>query len=298
VRGVIKKILKENLLLLESLEDRLFIAFEKWFLNLRKKSNYEEINETLLMYKEGKISKNHFEKFGLILVLPRTPELRDVNSEETKKLKELYIKGDYSGIHEFVARLQMKNYPDFEKNFRDWISYRNQMKSPDIFQYKSYDEFYSELLVGKNKSFTKRLKKASKGLDYENIWENEDMVVIVPKTHIGACKYGQGTKWCTASKHSDKSFKKYYTEGILYRIIQKNDNYKKFIYDYWSKLGSDYGGIENLSMVSLNLGRSNNHIEMRDREDRHYNKKMTIEFLNILPNNLYKEINYYHNSNR
>lgn len=277
-------------LLLESLEERLRLAYEKWVLKLLKKNNYKLIDGILSFYKQGNVPKEHIEKHGIPFPLTSVKP----NTEEKNHIKKLYDNGDYELIHDFLAKIQMKNSPHFEKNFNSWLSYRNQMKSSDIFQYKTYSEFEKELVVGKEKSFTKSIKKATKGLDYDKIWESEDMMVVVPKTHIGSCKYGQGTKWCTASKRQSNSFEVYYKTGILYRIIQKNDNYKNIFNNFWHNLELDYLDIENLSMVSLHINRSDNTISMRDKLDNPYDKKMVGEFLDTLPANLYESIKNYH----
>lgn len=54
--------------------------------------------------------------------------------------------------------------------------------------------------------------------------ENDDVKVIIPLTQEASCKYGAGTRWCTAAKN-DNQFK-YYTKtgpnvGLLYIIIPK-----------------------------------------------------------------------------
>ena len=119
------------------------------------------------------------------------------------------------------------------------------------------EKLAGELQDAKEKSFTKKLKKASAGEDFDKIWENDDMLIVVPKsTRLEACKFGQGTKWCTASKQNNY-FDSYYKKGILYRVLQKNDNYKELFSNFQmnNKLVSD---IENLSKVSINLRRKEN----------------------------------------
>ena len=52
----------------------------------------------------------------------------------------------------------------------------------------------------------------------------------------------------------------YYEKGILYRVLQKNDNYKELFSNLEGiKPGPNYD-IENLSKVSINLRRKENYI--------------------------------------
>jgi hypothetical protein len=121
------------------------------------------------------------------------------------------------------------------------------------------------------------------------------MLIVVPKSHVGACKFGQGTKWCTASKQNNY-FDSYYKKGILYRVLQKNDNYKELFSNFQmnNKLVSD---IENLSKVSINLRRKENSTSMVDKVDYAYGNKSTLEFLNSLPSEGYKAIKNYQSLN-
>jgi hypothetical protein len=77
-----------------------------------------------------------------------------------QKAEELYAKEDYEGIHNLIADHQCRDLY-IGTVFKDWLSYRNLTKSSDIFQYKSERELAGELQDAKEKSFTKKLKKAS-----------------------------------------------------------------------------------------------------------------------------------------
>tara|TARA_B100000900_G_scaffold412419_1_gene434164 strand:+ start:203 stop:1765 length:1563 start_codon:yes stop_codon:yes gene_type:complete len=276
----LKTIIKSELLF-ESLEDRLKSAYRKWCKKMKLKDqdtlddikNADGFPEDLDVYAE---------------------EFEDPHSKMYQKVEELYAKEDYEGIHNLIADHQCKDLY-IGAVFKDWLSYRNLTKSSDIFQYKSERELAGELEDAKEKSFTKKLKKASAGEDFDKIWENDDMLIVVPKSHIGACKFGQGTKWCTASKASNY-FDTYYKKGILYRVLQKNDNYKKLFSNFQmnNKLVSD---IENLSKVSINLRRKQDSMSMVDKVDYAFGNKSTLEFLNSLPSEGYKAIKNYQSLN-
>ncbi len=277
----IKPTIIKSELLFESLEDRLKSAYRKWCKKMKLK------DQDILNDIEN--ADGYVEELDLYIY-----DFEDPHSKMYQKAEELYAKEDYEGIHNLIADHQCRDLYTGAV-FKDWISYRNLTKSSDIFQYKSERELARELSAAKEKSFTKKLKKASAGEDFDKIWENDDMLIVVPKSHIGACKFGQGTKWCTASK-TNNYFDGYYEKGILYRVLQKNDNYKESFSNFQmnNKLVSD---IENLSKVSINLRRKQNSMSMVDKVDYTYGNKSTLEFLNSLPSEGYKAIKNYQSLN-
>ena len=277
----LKRIIKSELLF-ESLEDRLKSAYVKWCkkMKLKDQNTLDDIKNADGYVEELDVYAEEFE---------------DPYSKMYQKVEELYAKEDYEGIHNLIADHQCKDLY-IGAVFKDWLSYRNLTKSSDIFQYKSERELAGELWAAKEKSFTKKLKKASAGEDFDKIWENDDMLIVVPKSHVGACKFGQGTKWCTASKQNDY-FDSYYKKGILYRVLQKNDNYKESFSNLEGINKRPNYDIENLSKTSLNLIRKQNSMSMVDKVDNMFGDKVTSEFLNSLPSEGYKAIKNYQSLN-
>lgn len=274
----LKTIIKSELLF-ESLEDRLKSAFQKWCKKMKLKDQdiLDDIKDVDGFPEE---------------LADYNSDLADYYSEAYEEVENLYAKRDYEGIHKLIANHLCRD-EWIKREFKEWLTYRNLTKSSDIFQYKSEGELGKELRDAKEKSFTKKLKKASAGKDFDKIWENDDMLIVVPKSHIGACKFGQGTKWCTASK-TNNYFDSYYEKGILYRVLQKNNNYKELFSNFE---GLDKSDIENLSKVSINLRRKENSMSMVDKVDYAYGDKLTSEFLNSLPYEGYKAIKNYQSLN-
>tara|TARA_R110002020_G_scaffold113236_2_gene260254 strand:- start:2036 stop:3205 length:1170 start_codon:yes stop_codon:yes gene_type:complete len=272
----IKTIIKEETLF-ESQEERLMSAYQKWCKKVKLNDKYQR-NEIADI-------DGYIEELGRY-----SYDFENPYGKTYKKAEELYSKGDYEGVHKLVVEYECGEERIY-REFKEWSSYRNQMPTSDIFQYKNKIEYNRALSVAKEKSFTKRLKKASAGEDFDKIWENDDMLVVVPKSHVGACKFGQGTRWCTASKNNNY-FDSYYKSGILYRILQKNDNYKKLLSDF-----AYIRDIDNLSKVSVNLNRKNGSMSMVDKTDNAYRHERTEEFLHYLPKEAYKAIKNYQNLN-
>jgi hypothetical protein len=65
------------------------------------------------------------------------------------------------------------------------------------------------------------------------IYEDDDILFLIPKTFKGSVKYGANTKWCTAGRN-ETTFKSYINAGLLaYLIDKKNEkkgNYNKLAF--------------------------------------------------------------------
>jgi hypothetical protein len=53
--------------------------------------------------------------------------------------------------------------------------------------------------------------------------ENDNFILIRPKTFRGSLKYGSGTKWCTSSKTNSRTFETYYRSGVIVYLIDKTN---------------------------------------------------------------------------
>lgn len=275
----IKQIIREELLF-ESLEDRLKSAFHKWCQKIYSDWDKPESDRMAKTIRRDIIDADgwveQLDRYGV--------DFEDPYSELYKKTEELYDKKDYEGIHKLIAKMKCDRAVDMEQ-FKEWVSYRNQAKSPDIFQYKSFNELRDEISKAKEKSFTKKLKKASPGKDYKKVYEDDDMVVIVPLTHVGSCKYGQGTRWCTASKTHPQYFEGYKERGVLFRILQKNDNYLERF------KGLGLHRLEKMDKVSIFKRNrkdktSGRKYDMVNSVDDGYNEKQIESFMKALPKEL------------
>jgi hypothetical protein len=63
------------------------------------------------------------------------------------------------------------------------------------------------------------------------IYEDDDILFLIPKTFRGSLKYGANTKWCTAGR-SETTFKSYINAGFLAYLIDKKNEKK----GYYNKL--------------------------------------------------------------
>jgi hypothetical protein len=82
-------------------------------------------------------------------------------------------------------------------------------------------EEFRETLKGKRKEKEIQIKEQ----DVKHIYEDEDLIVVSPLTEEASCKYGAGTKWCTAATRGENLFTEYTKDGPLYILIPKKPKY-------------------------------------------------------------------------
>lgn len=141
----------------------------------------------------------------------------------------LFVNNDPSENHKYIDWM-LKNmvammvergagYPDYHENGVIGVVTRfhqnvQRLQKKDINQYKTVKELDNALNALPE---TKREKKL-KGAD--RIFEDNNLLVVVPKTQEGSCYYGANTQWCVAARN-DNLFSDYRHNGILFYIIWK-----------------------------------------------------------------------------
>lgn len=124
------------------------------------------------------------------------------------------------------GNLDMNNLPKVRNTIDFFNRYNRQLEVKDINQYKNIDQVYDNV-----KNFMEDPSQATsksdaarkvKEMGAEKVYEDNDWLIIVPKTREAAIYYGKGTKWCTASTHGYNYFEHYNKEGRLYININKN----------------------------------------------------------------------------
>ena len=60
----------------------------------------------------------------------------------------------------------------------------------------------------------------------ERIFSSNEWLIIVPLTYEASCKYGAGTRWCTASSKTSRHYDQYSEDGPLYILIHKETQEK------------------------------------------------------------------------
>ena len=99
----------------------------------------------------------------------------------------------------------------------------------DIAQYEN-PEFIRTLMEIVDSKKTEREKERELKSQAERLYEDDDVLVIRPKSHAASCYYGANTKWCTTTTGNSGYFEKYIRAGLLYYFINKKENVKMALY--------------------------------------------------------------------
>lgn len=102
------------------------------------------------------------------------------------------------------------------------------IKNKDIYSYKGWGHF---LKVVEDAHETKMEKEFVREAHVDVLVENDDYILVKPKTHRGSLKYGANTRWCTASKNNQGTFINYTRVGVLVYL-----NRKKIRGNKWDKV--------------------------------------------------------------
>jgi hypothetical protein len=104
--------------------------------------------------------------------------------------------------------------------------YGNKLSKNQIQMYKSLPELFQEIKQFQEKvpqedlMSNKDKNKDIKEHQTRKVYEDDEWLVVVPKTKESSIFWGQGTQWCTAAKKANK-FNYYNEQGTLYIIISK-----------------------------------------------------------------------------
>lgn len=134
-----------------------------------------------------------------------------------------------------ITESEYQQLLEYSKSQREFIlSKLNSSKSPEtdaLFNSLSqqgiiYQDIKKQIEDQKIKNFKdlKKLKTFSKSdikkqekLDAIELLNNENFLIVEPKTYKSNCYYGAGTKWCTTSKGEEGRYK--FKEHSLYKLI-------------------------------------------------------------------------------
>jgi FtsZ-binding cell division protein ZapB len=140
----------------------------------------------------------------------------------------------------------------------------------DINQFKSGREFEDAVEIAKQKLSRKEQKET--GVD--KVFENEEFILLMPKTHKASCRYGSNTRWCVTMRGHSGYFENYFGQGPIFFLIDKrrtpssySPSYMREAPDYW-KVAIHYrpfrGGLYGDGTTALNYARSLSKEEFLD----------------------------------
>jgi hypothetical protein len=101
------------------------------------------------------------------------------------------------------------------------LNERNLIDNKDITSYKSLDEVMAAISIAELKMINKDLEKF-----VLKLYEDDEWLIVKPLTYESSCKYGAGTKWCTASTSEEYQYHNYTRRGILIYTMSKKTGAK------------------------------------------------------------------------
>lgn len=132
------------------------------------------------------------------------------NFKYLEKMIQMYLK-DSPSIRE-LGRV-FKEFDDLSK--------RNQISNTDINSYKSFKDI-KNVSSSSLSTYKEKQELKSKSGDSDVVYEDDNVLVIIPRTHEATCKYGAGTKWCVTER-SPRHYSDYKRALIThYFVIMKN----------------------------------------------------------------------------
>lgn len=142
------------------------------------------------------------------------------NKVYTPWLARMYAKGD--------TKLEDLNRQDVLRIYD--LGKKRRMIKPehsDINRFKTYREF--ETMMFDNYEFDdieNIAKKEEEKGKASKVYEDDNVIVIVPEDEAAACRYGRGSRWCTAAIRGQNYFDQYNSQGKLYILIPKKPTHE------------------------------------------------------------------------
>lgn len=165
------------------------------------------------------------------LVTPNTiKKIYDGDTTPTKKYSEymvkLWINTRKSNSKPSTVATLISNV----KKFDELLPY---IENKDIYN-NNYKNWYDLTLTIDEAEKNKEERTFVREDHVDILYEDSNVLFLVPKTHKGSLKYGANTRWCTASKNSSGIFTNYKKSGELFYLIRKkvkNDKWDKVAFN-------------------------------------------------------------------
>src|ERR1035437_3622369 len=133
-------------------------------------------------------------------------QLNIIDTTQTKKLIHQMLRW-------FVADPKILNDSnDLKKKIDTFVKFSGGRIKDSIEKFKTFEEF-STFITPFLDIESKSEKKDALSGQYKKIFENENMLVVIPFTHKASCIYGAHTKWCTTARTAEH-FNRYQEEGF------------------------------------------------------------------------------------
>lgn len=148
------------------------------------------------------------------------------------------VQFDFTGTHKYLEYM-LKNWA-YERTQRGMNYTITQLmeqvkKFDELLPYHTNKDIYSQdfsdyrklVQMNEKAQTAKDDKTFVKEEHVDVLYEDDNVIMVSPKTHRGSLKYGAGTTWCTASKSNPDTFKRYAKNGCLVYLVDKTESMKK-----------------------------------------------------------------------
>jgi hypothetical protein len=139
------------------------------------------------------------------------------NKEYVQWLARLYINGE-------------TNLEDVESTLADYLDKfhrlktKHHLKNNDIGQYKDFDTFMNDMDLYPNDLIDDDQGKKKK-YNADIIYDEKGILIVRPNDKEASCRYGRGTRWCTAATRGHNYFASYTSRGPLYMFMPRKPNH-------------------------------------------------------------------------
>lgn len=177
---------------------------------------------------------------GIEEVKPYFPNIPDNAFIQIINLDPTYTGGNSLGkygkwlLTRYNQEFKKNNNPVIDNNIKNELTIYDTFKKDiekdigkKLDQIKSFNELseITDQYKDKEASISNRQQRRNIKNEAEKEYEDDEWLIIVPKTEEASCYYGANTKWCTAGR-KDNEFERYAEQGPLFIIINKKTGEK------------------------------------------------------------------------
>lgn len=170
--------------------------------------------------------------------MSKVDELRTKFPQVTNGTFIKMVQFDFTGTHKYLEYM-LKNWA-YERTQRGMNYTLNRLmeevkKFDELLPYHTNKDIYSEdfnhyrklIQMNEKAQTVKDDKTFVKAEHVDVLYEDDNVIMVSPKTHRGSLKYGAGTTWCTASKSNSETFRRYTKNGCLVYLVDKTESTKR-----------------------------------------------------------------------
>lgn len=132
--------------------------------------------------------------------------------------------------------IRQEDSPRIKETLSNFEKHKNKLQNKDLNSYKHLNDVEDAVEPHIDSKSKREEVKDVKHEGAEKIHDENGVQVHHLKTKEAACKYGGGTKWCTAAKKNNM-FDDYNSEGKIYHVKARDENGKMAKYQFHHESG-------------------------------------------------------------